>query len=793
MTTQSENTEYTWNDDSSSFDSQSDLWSDSNFASYVKISDSTLRSAGEYVILAQNDPYEYVENFTQILETISDTGTGTILKKEFRYSIDFNAFSEFEELNLSNLNSHVPITKVWFQFRYILLSGGPVTITKVSLKFNSSIKTGDKFDNYEHPDITNQDKIYAFPITFRSNFTWEPYKMNRAIRLYKDLNLMVNNTFGHEVNYYRVLPQGRSKDVVLMEYSLYEHDEGICMKVIVPNNEFPDNKLNMGPFGVDFELPFEVQVDKDYYQKIFGEGSGPQKRDVIFIPRTNRIYEISSSYLYRDFMNEPLYFKISLIKWLPKTNVEQSDTVSNLQDLTVSAASLFGEEITEQQEENAKLDQYTVPSRKYDPVRSYLNDNQIIESEKLLNYHTLIAEHSYDMSSLLNFKEVKVLLEDSSLLTLKDTYYVRFDQDIEQDDEQMYYSMKKLKYIGDNDEGFSVFTWLPGYSNFEANYNVNLLFKPDSEFFLYDAEYNGEPNDAVLSCDSENYLIRSRKAVVVYNATNSFLETEDRSFSSWFKIQNNDSKQGSVTSFSYDEGSCIIDITYDRSIHFMYDETVSLKRTATSNFVLFGNITEIVSSTRIKMEVDRSIMNFVKSGFSNWETFTDLKIRSNCSNVFLDGYLNGTGIKIELFEKRHFMIMSNSDKYFFSISNNLPELLEDKWYGLFINISNIFKQLTVNVWEIQWNSTTNLPSTTDLKLVFNKTVTIKKEDRSSSSKFILKPSNMNFTNIRLFSKVAETDKQTMLLNQNIVKDAHLGIIVDNALTLNKRPFFGDTK
>ena len=77
----------------------------------------------------------------------------------------------------------------------------------------------------------------------------------------------------------------------------------------------------MGPFGVDFEMPFEIQIDKNYFQEIFGDGAGPQKRDVIWFPNTDRIYEVSSSYLFRDFMNEPLYFKVTLIKWLPKANV----------------------------------------------------------------------------------------------------------------------------------------------------------------------------------------------------------------------------------------------------------------------------------------------------------------------------------------------------------------------------------------------------------------------------------------------------------------------------------------
>jgi hypothetical protein len=131
--------------------------------------------------------------------------------------------------------------------------------------------------------------------------------------------------------------------------------------------------------------------------------------------------------------------------------------------------------------------------------------------------------------------------------------------------------------------------------------------------------------------------------------------------------------------------------------------------------------------------------------------------------------------------------------YFFSVPNNLPALTKDKWYGLFVNFSNVFKQLTLNVWRIQWDSATNLPATTDLVIVLNKTVPMTQGDRSSSISYFLKPSSMDLTNIRLFNKVAETDKQPLVLNQNIVKDAQLAIIIDNALPQSKNPYIGYTR
>jgi hypothetical protein len=78
-------------------------------------------------------------------------------------------------------------------------------------------------------------------------------------------------------------------------------------------------------------------------------------------------------------------------------------------------------------------------------------------------------------------------------------------------------------------------------------------------------------------------------------------------------------------------------------------------------------------------------------------------------------------------------------------------------------------------------------------MVYNKTVPMLKGDYSSDDNYYLTPSSMDLTNVRLFNKTAETDKQSLILNQNIVKDAQLAIIIDNALPQSKLPYVGYTR
>ena len=748
--------------------------------------DNVLRNTFDYIVLKNTTPYTDVEEFTGITENFVDSGVGTILKKEFRYSFDNDTFSEFTELNIQNLSPIKHQTIVYFDFRYILLSGGPIILKYVSLAYNKIVSDA----NTPPSRIQDENSVYAYPVIYKPNFTWQPYKMNRAIRLYKDLNLAINNLFGHDVSYYRVLPQGRSKDVILMEYSLYDHDEQQCMKVVVPNNEFPDNKLNMGPFGVDFELPFEVQVDKDYFQKIFGEGSGPQKRDVIFFPRTNRIYEVSSSYLFRDFMNEPLYFKITLIKWVPKANVEQSESMDQLESFTVSTTSLFGNEINQDEQKITNEKQFTQTTTFVDPVRNKIEVGQEIGDIKLLNYYTLIAEYFYKMGSLLQKNAIKIDT-DSASFTKDDIYHVRYSPDTVQPDEQYLYSMKTLTYKGVDNDGKSIFEYNRGSSHIQSNYSISQIFNTTSEFKIFSNDYTGLTGD--ISLANCNTMVESyRKHVVEYKIENEFPSSSDRSYCAWFRLKENTSSITNVSSFVYDMYTRRITLNFSRPVYFLMNDTVSIKRSSTSSFLLFGNVVNIISSTSVEVEIDQEIINFVIVYFSNWQSFSDLQCQLSMSRVFINGLTNGKGFKIELFENRHFRITSNDSYKYFSFSNMSTGLDNDVWYAVFVNFSNIFKQLTVNVWKIQWDPNTNLPATTELSVMMNTTIEMENVDRSSCVKFFLEPSYMDLTNIRLFTRVVETDKQTFVLNQNIVKDSQWSLIIDNAIPELALPHVGYT-
>ena len=111
-------------------------------------------------------------------------------------------------------------------------------------------------------------------------------------------------------------------------------------------------------------------------------------------------------------------------------------------------------------------------------------------------------------------------------------------------------------------------------------------------------------------------------------------------------------------------------------------------------------------------------------------------------------------------------------------------LSSDEWYGLVINMSNTFRELSVHVYYLDEANNRNRPqdATNNLELQFSET-------RSVTQAFIweldrpyrLKGGKLKLTNLRLWKKTIEEEQHSNILNQSLVRDAHLALMVDNAI------------
>ena len=363
---------------------------------------SYLSLIGDYVVLTQSHTnLDKIESY-QIDEDIQyDDYDATTINRQVRWSFDQDTWSAWIELNLTNLeNIDVADQDIlYIQLKYTLSSGSPVTINSVGSLITTTIP--DPRDSFMAPPINAYSVGNSRGTAFLNDFSFDPYAVNLGLELQKNLSLNINKIFGHKAAYIRVTPQMRSLDVILKEYGIYESSKDYkCIKIMVPQNQFPDSKLNFNPFNIDYEEPFLVHIDKRYFEAFFGKGLMPQKRDIIYLPITNRLYEVSSSYPHKDFMFKDLYFIVSLIKYADKANVIKDDAIlQEINQLSNSTEELFGIAVDNEIKKITNEQQFTVATRRSDKVRDYIDPNLQIEERDLLNYHTLISHYRYDLSA----------------------------------------------------------------------------------------------------------------------------------------------------------------------------------------------------------------------------------------------------------------------------------------------------------------------------------------------------------------------------------------------------------
>jgi hypothetical protein len=369
----------------------------------------TLQNPGDYAIFVSNTPYELVGSVDGFSDSII-VGPASVLTKEFSWSFDNKSFSAYEDLtNNDNYDLiSVPSPEVWAKFKYTLDSGDPVTINSISLDTTKySIPPGPARPN----PVFNAYRIGNTKGTmFLNSYNYNPYAVGEVVQMVQGLSTIINQQWGIDSNYYRATVDNFGTDVILREYALQNVQPAKCLKIVVPNNELPDANYNFSPFGVDFSgIPFEVHIDKKYFESVFGEGAKPQKRDIVYFPLMDKIYEVMDSYLSRNFMQTQLFYKVSLFKWSPrKTNVivpstvpDEENPLLNLDNIAKNTNELFQEDQKKEEKKYTDKQQLVEKSIRFDLLRSSINPNLVIIEQNLENYFNTLTNFRYDLSSIL--------------------------------------------------------------------------------------------------------------------------------------------------------------------------------------------------------------------------------------------------------------------------------------------------------------------------------------------------------------------------------------------------------
>ena len=357
-------------------------------------------------IVVSETPSFSVEDSVYYLQTSSNNS----FMFEYRWSTDNKVFSEFRALNFSSnygdlLSLAFDSTKpLYIEVKSeVIKLGEGNSLTFISMEFTNQTTSGviescpqfcvDCTDPFAYSGCAN-----VVISDCNSSNLFKPYSVDRASKVYKEIVGLVSDIFGHESNYFRTEPDSRTEDVILMEYSLHNVVANDTIKILVPDNEFPEESaLTYDIFGMGLG-EFEVHISAAKFEEVFGFGKKPRSKDFMYIGIINKMYEISSVALADEFNKENSYWKVMLKKYQDRSSVIKGDYDAAADSLVTGIDEVFGLKQKEEQEKVSNPRQFQTITTSYrDGIRTFFNKGVSIVDYDLKNRWSVVSKNYYKL------------------------------------------------------------------------------------------------------------------------------------------------------------------------------------------------------------------------------------------------------------------------------------------------------------------------------------------------------------------------------------------------------------
>lgn len=396
---------------------------------------------GNYRIFKSTKPIDNIISIVNITDEVSglESLDSTKLFKHIRYSYNNQTWSLWYEYTTSPdpFITSVPFDgrPLYLQYKYLYKDGEHydklipnITVNKICTTAEFCVPKVDVAELRKHFESKDQTTP---SYSFNKDAAFDPYAIGSFLDLYKNMSYMVNNMFGFESLYFQTKPEADSGDFIFKEWNLYEFTNRKCIKINTNKNQFPDN---MPIFNIDndeWEEPFDVHIDDNYFKEIFGPTAEPRKKDVIYIPLNNRMYMINDTYLQRTLMAEPTFWVINLTKFRPNIDyIGDNEHTKFIDNLVLSHEDQLTEIMEVQLEDAVAPQQMKTISRSFDETRQQLVGNLKIQKEGLYFNYALLIDYYYDFRFITDFKNPAVLYKYKSKIdkeTQNLTYFCLFN------------------------------------------------------------------------------------------------------------------------------------------------------------------------------------------------------------------------------------------------------------------------------------------------------------------------------------------------------------------------------
>lgn len=228
-----------------------------------------------------------------------------------------------------------------------------------------------------------------------------------AIQMYTQMSDLICCYVGIPIYYFRVLPDKDTANLTFKEYVLHNVVDMKHLKMVLQDGQMPSSKPQMTEFDFDWETDWEVEISKTAFAKAFGDTAFPKQRDIIYVPLMKRMWEVNSAYDEKAeaFMWQPTTWKLGLVKWNDKTNVNQGDFEGIIDNWTTNRMEDFLVKEAEEQRRDTATEQTVSPIFKpenlysleiSDAVRAAVSKSEIKSVTPLqLNHRAAVVTRNF--------------------------------------------------------------------------------------------------------------------------------------------------------------------------------------------------------------------------------------------------------------------------------------------------------------------------------------------------------------------------------------------------------------
>lgn len=690
-------------------------------------------------IFSTVDPICGITKFTNFLEDLIIATPNTLdltkLTRAFRYSrnrLDWSLWYEITPLNLGDADDILmdDCDDFYFEIKYTYDDGTsdelstPIIINEIKLRFNQKSTVANTYS----PKVLCSDEKCSSIIQNRDP-SFRPYNVDSAIGMYQELSYFTNQLYGHQVVYFRTLPESDSGDFVFKEWTLYKNIDRKCIKVMVKDNVFPENTPKYADYGIGFQLPFEIEVDHKYFQSIFGVSSEPRKRDFLYFPLLNRMYEIQGSFLYRGFMMAPTYWKIQLKKYNPNIDMLLTDdTRTFLDNVILSADQLFADEVKADIADATMPAQYSKITTTFDSSRKAIHPDIVQRPLKYTFNFAPLIENYYDLSNIEPI-EIKINLTSDSP-ALSTSQQVESLPDLDKSPAQVNQSI--VAYHGS-----------PLYQYWK-NGELRTFDKNILGLATRFCRIRG-PFDTIA-----DHIGQSESGRYIRVDTYRSLKLNDRR-----DILVDTSSVPNITTFKLKESAII----YNALPKFNTTDTKNL------SFTCLFNIPSTADT-----------INFI-DGYSD-ELASGIRVSAifnRYSATLPEGDLIIT-------------LLINTQSKVYTIANFTSAI----WHSLIISVSNEFKQCGAYVYQIK-DDPSDIINHNGFIRKLSTTSSFTQEQFDLDQNYTIMSSQVWLSNIRLFNTMLKEEDHDFILSQQFLKDESMLLLIDNCRVQSNLPYIAKNR